>query len=74
MWLYFCFHCGLLKKILAGGRADTNQQKHTKNLKLKFDKKSYQYDDNCNNNRYFADNKDNNNDNDNNNTNNSNNN
>ena len=40
------------------GRTDANQQKHAKIEKLKFDKKSCQYDDNCNNNYYFSDNKD----------------
>ena len=40
------------------GRADVNQQKHTKNPKFIFDKKLCQYDDNCNNNYYFRDNKD----------------
>ena len=38
------------------GRTIVNQQKQTKNLK--FDKKSCQYDDNCNNNCYFSENKD----------------
>ena len=31
------------------GRADVNQQNHTKNSKFKFDKKSCQYYGNCNN-------------------------
>ena len=47
-----------LKKAFLWGRTDANQQKHTKNLKLKSDKKLCQYDDNCNNNYYFIDNKD----------------
>ena len=39
------------------GRTHANQQKRTKNLKLKFNKKSCQYNDNCNYNYYFSDNK-----------------
>ena len=35
---------------------DANQQKHISNLKLKFERKSYQYDNNY---YYFSDNKDN---------------
>ena len=41
-----------------GVRADVNRQKHTKYSKLKFDKKSCKYDDNCNNIYYFSYNKD----------------
>ena len=33
-------------------------EKHMKNLKLKFDRKSCEYDGSCNNNYYFSDNKD----------------
>ena len=35
-----------LKKLFWWGRADANQQKRTKNLNLKFDKKGCQCDDN----------------------------
>ena len=45
-----------LKKTFFGGRANENQQKQRKIQS--FDKKSCQYDDNCNNNCYFSDNKD----------------
>ena len=38
------------------GKADVNQQKHKK-LKFKFDRKSYQYYENYNNNYYLIDNK-----------------
>ena len=36
-------------------KIDANQQKHMKKSKLKFDRKSCQYDDNCSNNYYFRD-------------------
>ena len=55
--LLLYFHCGPSKK-LCFCRTYANQQEHTNNLKLKFEKKSRQYDDNYNNNYYFIDNKD----------------
>ena len=46
-----------LKKTFLGVRTNVNQQKQQKIQS--FDKKLCQYDDNCNNNCYFSDNKDN---------------
>ena len=37
-WVPFYFHCAVVSLktfFLGGGRSDVNQQKHTKNLKLK---------------------------------------
>ena len=48
----------LFSYLFLSGRTDANQQKHTKNLKSTFHEKSCSYDDNCNNNCYFSDNKD----------------
>ena len=57
------FHCVPSKKpnffhLFFSGRTDANQQKDTKNSKSTFYKKLCQYDDSCNNNYYFSDNKD----------------
>ena len=46
------------RNFICGDKTDVNQQKHTKNLKLKFYEKSCQYEDNWNNNYFFSDTKD----------------